>query len=71
MDRNATLKELHQVVTDTTNCLDRNHAILSMAIRYGAACALERAPGLDWTLVHRARNRRFAAMMRLVHGRGK
>jgi hypothetical protein len=64
--RQDTLKLLHD--NDRTS-VDRNNAIIMMAVRYGQARALVADRSLDYELVDRARERRFAALMRLVYGR--
>lgn len=64
--RQATLKELHDVIQDTS-AVNARHAVMMMAIRYGAAKALAPCRDLDYELVDRARRRRFAALQRLVY----
>lgn len=70
-DRAAALKAVHEVLKDTKVNVDINHAIMSMAIRYGAARALAAGPTghIAWVFADRARHRRFAALQRLVYGR--
>lgn len=65
--RQATLKKLHDVIQDTDMAVDARHAVMMMAIRYGAAKALAARHELDYELVSRARTRRFAALQRLVY----
>ncbi len=66
--RRATLKKLlHD--SDHYGIVDRKDAIMRMAIRYGQARAMLADPSLDYDLVDRARDRRFAALQRLVYGR--
>lgn len=65
--RQETLKELHDVIQDTRGTVDARHAVMMMAIRYGAAKALAPRHELDYELVDRARSRRFTALQRLVY----
>lgn len=65
--RQATLKALHEVIADTGTIVDRRHAIMMMAVRYGAARSVKSNPHVDWAIAQRARSRRFAALQRLVY----
>lgn len=71
--RAAALKDLHRVIDDGGRfVVDRHHAIMMMAMRYGAARASLQAAvtgnHIAWELAERARHRRFAALQRLVYG---
>lgn len=65
----AMLKLLHD---NERGGIDRKHAIILMAIRYGQARALQAglrgsASHAVWAVCERARTRRFAALQRLVY----
>lgn len=66
--RVVTLRELHDILPSTAATGSREGAIVFMAIRYGHAIALENDPRIDWRMATRARDRRFAALQRLVYG---
>ena len=67
--RAATLKRLHsQARTLRSVGRGRQHAIVTMAARYGAAERLKCTDYSDLDLTYRACNRRFNALQRLVYG---
>lgn len=64
----ARRRTLEVLRPDAYICVDQKHAIMSMAIRYGQARAAQADQCLDYETASRARDRRFAALQRLVYG---